>query len=226
MQTRVHHHGSTQGAGSPRPAVAHGAPAWQITGLPNIVTTTESARVLPLRALTHVAGILLLLTAAKCPGGRAAPDAKSMTGARGDSAQQVVYGARMLLAHQNVSKGLLTAANARLYAGGTRLELQGVTFTFHDSAGLKTGTLSGQSGTYAVKTGQLDVRGKASVVREDGRRLESEQIRYDLARSTLSADGAFVYSDGAGAPRVTGSTFESDARLRRAPRRPQTARPR
>lgn len=170
--------------------------------------------------------MLLLLTAAKCPGGRTASDAKGPAAARGDSAQQVVYGARVLLADQNVSKGLLTAATARIFAGGTRLELQGVSFTFHDSAGLKTGTLSGQAGTYLVKAGQLDVRGKASIVREDGRRLESEHIRYDLARSTISAGGAFVYSDGAGAPRVTGATFESDARLRRAPRRPQPSRTR
>ncbi len=174
------------------------------------------------RAITPVIGMFVLLAAA-CPGAGAAKTAKPPVGARGDSAQQVIYGARIIVSQQNVAKGLLTAATARVYSGGTRLELQGVSFTFYDTAGVKAGTLTGQSGSYSVTASRLDVSGKAAVVREDGRRLESEHIVYDHARSTISADGAFVYSDAPGAPRVTGTGFESDARLRRAPRAVRTS---
>ena len=179
-----------------------------------------SSNVVRARAIALTAGMFAMLTAAKCPfrDDGSSANANRPIAARGDSAEQVVYGARVLLAQQNVSKGLLTATTARLYAGGSRLEMDGVVFTFYDTAGVKSGLLSGQSGTYLVKSGQLDVRGKASVVREDGRKLESEHIVFDHARSTISANGAFVYSDRPGAPRITGNLFESDARLRRAAR--------
>ncbi len=190
------------------------------------VKSSRSVRGMGLRALPLVVGMVAMLAAAQCPGARTGSDAKRPAAARGDSAEQVVYGARMLLTQQNVSKGLLTATTAKVFAEGTRLELQGVVFTFYDTAGVKSGVLSGETGTYSTKTGQLNVRGKASVVRQDGRRLESEHILYDHARSTISADGAFVYSDGPGTPRVSGTTFESDARLRRASRRPSTTKSR
>lgn len=181
------------------------------------------------RRIVHIVPLLVLLTvAAKCPGSKpAAPAAAGARGAtntqRADSAEQVIYGGRMVLADRGMARGSLVAKVTRVRERGARLDLTGVEFTFFDSLGVAAGALKALEGTYSVKTSQLEARGKASVVRNDGRRLEAERIVYDHARSTITTDSAYVFSEANGARPVTGTRFESDARLRRLPRPP--ARP-
>lgn len=181
------------------------------------------------RRAVHMVPFLVLLTiAAKCPGTKAAAPAGAgtRTGAnttRADSAEQVIYGAKMVLADRGVARGSLLAKVTRVREGGARLDLTGVEFSFLDSLGVAVGVLKALEGTYTVKTSRLEARGKASIVRNDGRRLEAERIVYDHARSTITTDSAYVFSEANGARPVTGTRFESDARLRRLARPP--ARP-
>ncbi len=180
------------------------------------------------RRAVHILPLLLMLTlAAKCPGAKSSPAGAAGSGGavatRADSAEQVIYGAKMMLADRGVARGSLVAKVTRVRDGGARLELAGVEFTFLDSLGVPAGVLKSLDGTYAVRTSRREARGKASIVRNDGRRLEAERIVYDHARSTITTDSAYVFSESNGARPVTGTRFESDARLRRLARPP--ARP-
>jgi LPS export ABC transporter protein LptC len=57
----------------------------------------------------------------------------------------------------------------------------------------------------------MEARGNVVVVSEDGRRLETQQLRYDPARNEISSDSAFVLTEPT--QRVSGIGFRADPNL-------------
>lgn len=128
-----------------------------------------------------------------------------------DSADQIIFGGRIFLTDQGVSKGVLLADTVLTYDDGTRMELRRVNVTFYTSTGMKDGVLTAQAGTYNSRLSRLDARGDVVVVRDDGKRLSSPQLVYDQVRNQIFTDSAFVLNEPSRT--FTGLGFESDPQL-------------
>ncbi len=125
-----------------------------------------------------------------------------------DSADQVMFGARSLLTDRGLLRAELRADTAFFFDENTRIEMRVVHTTFHTATGAKNAVLTSREGTYTTRAGGMEARGKVLVVTEDGRRLVTEQLRFDAARNEISSDSAFVLTEPG--RRVEGIGFVSD----------------
>lgn len=125
-----------------------------------------------------------------------------------DSADQVMFGARSLLTDRGLLRAELRADTAFFFDDNTRIEMRIVHTTFHTMTGAKNAVLTAREGTYSTRAGGMEARGKVLVVSEDGRRLVTEQLRFDEARNEISSDSAFVLTEPG--RRVEGIGFVSD----------------
>jgi LPS export ABC transporter protein LptC len=154
-----------------------------------------------------LAVVTLLLTACQDPG--ATPPVAG-AGIR-DTADQTMFGVRLMLADRGIQRAQMEADTAYTYEDNTRTELRNVRTTFFTETGLKNGTLTSREGTYNVRSGNMEARGNVVVVSEDGRRLETQQLRYDPARNEISSDSAFVLTEPD--QRIAGIGFTADPNL-------------
>lgn len=128
-----------------------------------------------------------------------------------DTADQTMFGVRLVLADRGVQRALLEADTAFTYEDNTRTELRNIRSTFYTETGVKNGTLTSREGTYNVRSSNMEARGNVVIISEDGRRLETPQVRYDPGRNEISSDSAFVMTDPQ--QRVTGIGFVADPNL-------------
>lgn len=129
-----------------------------------------------------------------------------------DSAEQLGWGVRMRLTSESVARGELLADTTYTYDNGNRFELRVVNVTFYDALGEKDGQLTAREGTYNRRLNRLEARGNVVVVRDDGRRLETQQLVYDELRNQIFSDSAFVLNEPP-KRQITGIGFESDPQL-------------
>lgn len=161
--------------------------------------------------LIGAAGVVLLLGAA-CPrAGKTVPKAPPPKSALPDSADQIAFGARVILTDKGVNKGELLADTSLTYDDGTRLELRRINLTFYNTMGQKDGTMTARAGTYNMRLSRIEARGDVVVVRDDGKRLTSQQLVFDQVRNQFFTDSAFVLNEPSKV--FTGVGFESDPRL-------------
>ncbi|HEY0930233.1 MAG TPA: LPS export ABC transporter periplasmic protein LptC [Gemmatimonas sp.] len=159
-----------------------------------------------------MAGALVLVGAA-CPRAGKKP-AKPVAVAKSvlpDSADQIGFGTRLVLTDKGVNKGELLADTSFTYDDGTRLEMRRVNLTFYNSLGLKDGVMTSRAGTYNMRLSRIEARGDVVVVREDGKRLTSQQLVFDQVRNQFFTDSAFVLNEPNKV--FTGVGFESDPKL-------------
>ncbi len=112
-----------------------------------------------------------------------------------DSAEQMAFGVRFLLTDAGVRHGEVMADTALTYDENTRTELKQVRTTFFTAEGVKNAVLTSLAGTYRMRTGDMEARGNVVVVSEDGRKLETPQLRYNSARNEISSDSAFTMTE-------------------------------
>jgi LPS export ABC transporter protein LptC len=129
-----------------------------------------------------------------------------------DSAEQVAFGITVRLTQNSVAKGELKADKSYSYDNLSRLELERVFVTFYNALGEEDGNLTAKAGTYNQRLNRLEARGDVVVVREDGRRLETQQLVYDELRNQIFSDSAFVLNEPP-KRQITGIGFESDPQL-------------
>lgn len=129
-----------------------------------------------------------------------------------DSAEQIVFGTRVLLTNNSVAKGELLADSSLTYDNGNRLELFRVNVTFFDATGAKDGQLTAREGTYNKRLNRLEARGNVIIVRESGVRLETPQLVFDELRNQIFSDSSFVLNEPP-KRQITGVGFESDPQL-------------
>jgi LPS export ABC transporter protein LptC len=155
----------------------------------------------------------LMLSAAACPKakGKTQVKAKATKSAIPDSADQIIFGFRTFLTDQGISKGVLLADTALSYDDATRMELRRVNVTFYTSVGIRDGVLTAKAGTYNMRLSRLDARGDVVVVRDDGKRLTSQQLVYDQVRNQIFTDSTFILNEPSRT--FTGLGFESDPQL-------------
>lgn len=154
-------------------------------------------------------GTLAAIAAAACQDTGATPPVTAR--AARDTADQTMFGVRMVLADRGVQRAQLEADTAFTYEDNTRTELRKVRSIFFTETGVRNGRLTAREGTYNVRAGTMEGRGNVVVISEDGRRLETPQLRYDPGRNEISSDSAFVMTDPE--QRVTGIGFVADPNL-------------
>jgi LPS export ABC transporter protein LptC len=152
---------------------------------------------------------LLVVAFAACQEPGATPPALE-TAVR-DTADQTMFGVRLMLSDRGIQRAQMEADTAFTYEDNTRTELRKVRTIFFTETGLKNGTLTSREGTYGVRTGNMEARGNVVVISEDGRRLETEHLRYDPGRNEISSDSAFVLTEPT--QRISGIGFTADPNL-------------
>jgi len=155
-------------------------------------------------------GALAVWLAAACDTRQVSPNARRAT-AR-DSAEQVLYGGRSVLASNGVRRGEVAGDTVLVFSAATRFELTGLRAQFMTTLGRPLGTMTSATGTYRIPSGRIVARGKVTIVSDTSRRrIEGTLVRYDLATNQLSSDSAFVATSGT--RRLSGVGFTADPGL-------------
>jgi LPS export ABC transporter protein LptC len=128
-----------------------------------------------------------------------------------DSAQQMMFGVRFKLTDAGVQRAELDADTALMYGDNTRWELKRVKTTFYTLTGTKDATLTSLQGTYLLRVGAMEARGNVLVNTTDGKKLATQQLKYDQTRNEISSDSAFVLTEPDGT--TSGIGFVSDPRM-------------
>lgn len=145
-----------------------------------------------------------------CQGEGTAPP-RVMGSAMADSADQMMFGISTLLTDRGVLNAELESDTAFFFDENTRIELRGVKLTFYTRTGERNSVLTSREGTYNTRQSHMEARGTVVVVTEDGRRLTTEQLRYDQIRNEISSDSAFVLTEPG--RRLEGVGFTSDPNM-------------
>lgn len=156
------------------------------------------------------AALLLLGVALACDSDGTAPPRVSSS-PMADSADQMMFGISTLLTDRGVLNAELEADTAFFFDENTRMELRVVKLTFYTRTGERNSVLTGNEGTYNTRQSRMEARGNVVVVAEDGRRLTTEQLRYDQIRNEISSDSAFVLTEPG--RRLEGIGFTSDPNM-------------
>lgn len=161
--------------------------------------------------MRRLGGILLLGIAAMAVGAcrDEKPIAVAPMNAMADTADQVLFGVRHNITDAGLLRAKLIADTGFVFEDGTRIELLDVNLTFFTTTGQKNAVLTSREGTYRTRQGSMEARGDVVVVSEDGRRLTTEQLRYEPNRNQITSDSAFVLTEPGGR-RLEGVGFVSD----------------
>lgn len=128
-----------------------------------------------------------------------------------DSAEQMMFTVAFSLTDKGVRRADVVSDTTLLYNDATRAELRGVNTTFYTAAGEREATLTAREGTYIIRLQTMEARGDVVVVSTDGRKLETQQLKYDPARNEITSDSAFTLTREDGVTEGVG--FVSDPEM-------------
>ena len=160
-----------------------------------------------MRVALAVAGCVLL---AACTSKKQPPVAAHSPLA--DSADQVMYGARFVLADQGINRAQMHSDTAYFFDDNTRMEFENPVVTFFTATGTKDAVLTARHGTYNSRTSNMIARRDVVVVSEDGRRLTTSELIYNQQRNEISSDSAFRLTEPN--REVSGIGFRSDPNMK------------
>jgi LPS export ABC transporter protein LptC len=161
------------------------------------------------RAFPAAAVAIAILAAAACSEPKA-PPVKSAD-PMADSADQVMFGVRQFLTKSGVRQAQLLSDTALMFDEGTRIMLRKVRLTFYTQAGAENAVLVSRRGRYDTRQQVMEAVGNVVVTTVDGRRLETQQLKFDQARNEISSDSAYVATEGG--RRQEGIGFRSDPNM-------------
>lgn len=157
-------------------------------------------------ALLLVAALLCACTDDKGP-----PIAAS-TKTIADSADQVLYGQRMLITDRGLNRAEIHSDTAYFFDENTRTDMRVVDAVFFDTQGLRNAVMTSRTGLYNQRLNLLEARGNVIITAVDGRRLETPFVRFDQRLNLVSSDTVFTMTDSDGRI-VHGIGFTSDPDL-------------
>ncbi len=128
-----------------------------------------------------------------------------------DSADQVMYGTQFNLTDKGLSRAELLADTAYFFDDNTRIELRTIEVTFFTASGARDAYLTANRGTYQTRGGIMVARGDVVIITEEGRRLETPELRYDQTMNEISSDSPFVLTEPG--RRLEGIGFRSDPNM-------------
>jgi LPS export ABC transporter protein LptC len=129
-----------------------------------------------------------------------------------DSADQIIYDGHTMLTDGGVKRGEMFADTIFVFENQTRFALRRVRAQFNTELGAKNGTLTGDRGTYDLRSRILEGFGNVIVTSTDGKELKSPHLKYSETSNLISSDSAFTATEGDKIS--TGIGFTSDPNLR------------
>ena len=149
-----------------------------------------------MRGCLAIGASIATIVVAGCKTDATSAAARRQTAA--DSAEQVMYNARMQLAANGVRRGEVSGASVLTLDAASRFDFRPLQAQFTTALGRPLASLSAPGGEYSVPRAVLETRG-AVVITSDtaGRRIEARAVRYDPNRNQLSSDSAFTATSGA-----------------------------
>ena len=158
--------------------------------------------------------LLLLVLAAACSGEATTPGRTETAAAL--PADNVMYGVEHAMTAGGVRKAVLFGDSAYVRQSESEIDVMGVRLTFYDENGAKSGDLTSRTGDYNMDSESMVARGNVvlNLVSRNGepaRRIESEELNFDLKGDQIWSDQPTVMRQGASVTR--GTSFKSDTRF-------------
>ena len=125
-----------------------------------------------------------------------------------DSADQVLEGFSHWVTKDGIRRSEVQADTAYFYESTQVTQLRNVRVVFYDLTGKESSTLTAKTGTYRWQDGSMQANGKVVVVSPDGRKLQTDTLKYDNATNTISTNTHFIMDRGT--DHLEGQSFRSD----------------
>lgn len=125
------------------------------------------------------------------------PSPKTGAAAKGidPAADQVVFGSRTLVTDRGLMRAEVNSDTSLFYDDNTRMEMRNVFAIFFNSSGSKDAVMTSRSGRYLTRDGVLEARGNVVITTVDGRKLTTEEIRFDQRVNQIASDSPFVLTE-------------------------------
>jgi LPS export ABC transporter protein LptC len=137
------------------------------------------------------------------------PGAKPVTTVQAtDSADQVLEGFSHWVTKDGIRRSEVQADTAYFYESTQVTQLRNVRVVFYDLSGKESSTLTARAGTYRWQDGSMQANGKVVVISPDGRKLQTDTLRYDNGTNTISTNTHFIMDRGT--DHLEGQSFRSD----------------
>ena len=125
-----------------------------------------------------------------------------------DSADQVLEGFSHWVTQDGIRRSEVQADTAYFYENTQLTQLRNVRVVFYDLNGKESSTLTSTTGTYRWQDGSMQANGKVVVISPDGRKLQTDTLKYDNATNTISTNTHFIMDRGT--DHLEGQSFRSD----------------
>jgi LPS export ABC transporter protein LptC len=157
------------------------------------------------RCLAGLVAVLAGAAGAGCESGGARPTA---TVQAADTADQVLEGFSHYVTADGIRKSRIEADTAYFYEATQLAQLRRLRATFYDAKGAESSRLTANRGTYRWQDGSMQADGKVVVLATDGRKLETETLKFDPKKNEISTDQAFRFEHDN--EFIRGTSFTSD----------------
>src|ERR1035437_1340622 len=148
--------------------------------------------------LFSMASLALALVAGACKEEKGPPIAAGKK-TIADSADQLLYGQRMLITDRGLNRAEIHSDTAYFFDEHTRTDMRVGDAKFFTSQGLLDTVLTSRTGLYNQRLNSLEARGDRAlpvvITTIDGRRLETTYVRYDQRVNLISSDSMFTLTD-------------------------------
>lgn len=153
--------------------------------------------------------VLLVIGLAACGGD--ASDSSEVLSPNELPPGDVTFGLTHVMTRNGIRSAILDADTAVQLDNGRRWDLRGVEIQFFTETGAESGTLTSRLGEYTPDDGSFVARDSVVLItrtQNGTRRLETEELFYDVRSEQVWSDSAFVLTEGGDVSR--GSSFRSD----------------
>ena len=141
---------------------------------------------------SRMKGFLIAVVALAVAGCSKTTQPPSARATLADTAEQVMYDVHTMLTNSGVKRGDMYADTVYVFDEQTRFVMLRVRATFNTETGAPNGTLRGDRGNYKFREKLLEGFGNVVVTSTDGRRLNSNHLKYSQLSNEISSDSAFT----------------------------------
>lgn len=134
--------------------------------------------------------LLAALVTAACADTSPPPVAATATAA--DTASQFMLGVSFRIHDGGLLRAEVLADTAYFFDDNTRLDLRAVQAVFYTSTGARDGVMTASRSRYDLNSAVMESTGDVVVVSVDGRRLTTQQLKFDRTVNQISSDSAFA----------------------------------
>jgi len=130
------------------------------------------------------------------------------TATAADSADQILEGMDFNITTDGVRRTRVVAETAYVYEATQLARLKVVKVTFYDLNGVERSTVVSDSGLYQTRDGSMEAWGHVLGTTPDGKRLRTEQLKYDARKHEISSSMPFIFDKPL--QHLEGNGFTSD----------------